>query len=289
MIPAQASVEGLLEVFDVSAAGPDRFVGVTGPAGNDGRRVAKGTQALGQAIVATAKRFPGKTIRSAHAVFARPVDIDSTVELSLGVVHEGRSAATAVVTVGQDSRVCATVTVLSDVPTLDVVSHHALRPDVETPDDAHPGGPAMAGHELRLVDVVDVNSPDEVGPPELYAWLRCDPIPERDDLAKALLAYFTGQLGISTTMRPHRGIGTAQAHATLSTALISTSISFHEPVEWDGWLLYSHESTAAGRGMSYVRGQVHTEDGELLASFAQEGMIRPMRPVDTAIDMPARL
>ncbi len=74
------------------------------------------------------------------------------------------------------------------------------------PDDAHPAGRAMLGHELRLVDVVDVNSPDEVGPPELYAWLRCDPIPERDDLAKALLAYFTGQLGISTTMRPHRGM-----------------------------------------------------------------------------------
>ncbi|OBF37159.1 acyl-CoA thioesterase II [Mycolicibacterium peregrinum] len=285
----QASVAGLLEVFDVTQAGPDRFVGVTGPAGTDGRKVAKGTQALGQAIVAVAKRFPDKVIRSAHAVFTRPVEIDSTVELAVTVVHEGRSTATAVVAVAQDSRLCATVTVLADVPAGDVVSHHALRPDVETPEDAHPAGRAMAGHELRLVDVVDVNSPEEVGPPELYAWLRYDPIPERDELAKALLAYFTGQLGISTTMRPHRGIGTAQAHSTLSTALMSTSVSFHEPVEWDGWLLYGHESTAAGQGMSYVRGQVHTEDGELLASFAQEGLIRPMRPVDTAIDVPARL
>lgn len=285
----QASVAGLLEVFDVTPVGPDRFVGGTGPVGTDGRQVAKGAQALGQAIVAVAKRFPDKTIRSAHAVFTRPVGIDSTVELSVNVVHEGRSTATAVVAVDQDSRLCATVTVLADVPTGDVVRHQALRPDVETPDDAHPAGQAMLGHELRLVDVVDVNSPDEVGPPELHAWLRCDPIPERDDLAKALLAYFTGQLGISTTMRPHRGVGTAQSHETISTALMSTSVSFHEPVEWDGWLLYGHESTAAGQGMSYVRGQVHTEDGELLASFAQEGLIRPMRPVDTSIDVPARL
>ncbi|CRZ15030.1 acyl-CoA thioesterase [Mycolicibacterium neworleansense] len=286
---AQASVAGLLEVFDVTPAGRGRFVGVTGPVGTDGRQVAKGAQALGQAIVATAKRFPDKAVRSAHAVFTRPVQIDSTVELSVDVVHEGRSTATAVVTVGQDARLCATVTVLADVPTEDVVSHHALRPDVETPADAHPAGRAMLGHELRLVDVVDVNSPDEVGPPELYAWLRCDPIPERDELAKALLAYFTGQLGISTSMRPHRGIGTAQAHATLSTALISASVCFHDSAEWDDWLLYSHESTAAGQGMSYVRGQVHTEDGELLASFAQEGLIRSMRPVDAAIEMPARL
>lgn len=286
---AQASVAGLLEVFDVTPAGPDRFTGVTGPAGTDGRRVAKGAQALGQSIVATAKRFPGKTIRSAHAVFTRPVHIDSTVDLLLTVVHEGRSTATAVVTVGQGSQLCATVTVLADVPSGEVISHHALRPDVDTPDDARPAAPSMAGHELRLVGVADVNDPDEVGPPELCAWLRYDPIPERDDLAKALLAYFTGQLGISTTMRPHRGIGTAQAHATVSTALMSTSVSFHEPAEWDGWLLYSHESTAAGQGMSYVRGQVHTEDGDLLASFAQEGLIRAMRPSEAAIDVPARL
>lgn len=286
---AQASVAGLLEVFDVTPTGPDRFAGVTGPAGTDGRRVAKGAQALGQAIVAVSKRFPDKTIRSAYAVFTRPVDIDSTIELALEVIHEGRSMATAVVTVAQGARLCATVTVMADMPAVDVINHHALRPDVETPDDAHPAPHAMAGHELRLVDVVDVNSPEEVGPPELFAWLRCDPIPDRDDLAKALLAYFTGQLGISTTMRPHHGVGTAQAHTTVSTALMSTSISFHEPVEWDGWLLYSHESTAAGHGMSYIRGQVHTEDGELLASFAQEGLIRPMRAVDTSIDAPARL
>ncbi|BBX26306.1 acyl-CoA thioesterase [Mycolicibacterium alvei] len=288
-MPEPASVAGLLEVFDVTPVGTDRFAGRTGPAGTDGRQVAKGAQALGQAIVAAAKRFPDKTIRSAHAVFTRPVEIDSTVELCVNVVHEGRSTATAVVAVDQDSRLCATVTVLADVPTGDVVRHHALRPDVETPDDANPAGQAMVGHELRLFDVVDVNSPDEVGPPELHAWLRYDPIPERDDLAKALLAYFTGQLGISTTMRPHRGVGTAQAHETISTAVMSTSVSFHEPAEWDGWLLYSHESTAAGQGMSYVRGQIHTEDGEMVASFAQEGLIRPMRPVDTSIDVPARL
>lgn len=101
----------------------------------------------------------------------------------------------------------------------------------------------MVGRELRLVDVVDVNSPDEVGPPELYAWLHYDPIPTRDDLAKALLAYFTGHLGISTTMRAHEGIGTAQTHLTVSTAPMSISVAFHEPVSWTGWLLYTHEST----------------------------------------------
>src|SRR5262249_6852404 len=113
--------------------------------------------------------------------------------------------------------------------------------------------------------------------------------PTRDDLAKALLAYFTGHLGISTTMRAHSGIGTAQAHLTVSTAPMTVSVSFHEPVSWDGWLLYTHESTQVGAGMSYVRGTVHTEQGELVASFTQEGLIRPLRRSDTAIQEHSRL
>jgi len=147
----------------------------------------------------------------------------------------------------------------------------------------------MDGRQLRLVDVVDVNSPDEVGPPELYAWLHYDPIPARDDLAKALIAYFTGHLGISTTMRAHEGIGTAQAHLTVSTAPMTIAVSFHESVRWDGWLLYTHESTQVGAGMSYVRGAVHTEEGELIASFAQDALIRPLRTTDTAIKEQSRL
>jgi len=180
------------------------------------------------------------------------------------------------------------ITVLADVPTGDVIRHHLPRPDVAAPADANYSEMPMAGRELRLVDVVDVNSPDEVGPPELYAWLHYEPIPARDDLAKALLAYFTGHLGISTTMRAHPGIGTSQAHLTVSTAPMSIYVAFHEPVRWDGWLLYSHESTQVGAGMSYVRGAVHTQEGELLCSFAQEALIRPLRTSDTAIDSRAR-
>jgi acyl-CoA thioesterase-2 len=147
----------------------------------------------------------------------------------------------------------------------------------------------MIGRQLRLVDVVDVNSPDEVGPPELFAWLHYDPTPSRDDLGKALVAYFTGHLGISTTMRAHEGIGTSQAHLTVSTAPMTISVSFHEPFGWDGWILYTHEGTQVGAGMSYVRGAVHTESGELIASFAQDAMIRPLRTTDTSIDASARL
>lgn len=286
---AQWTLEMLLDLFDARPAGENRFTAETGLAGADERQVVEGTQVLAQAIVAVAKRFAGKSVRSVYAVFARAVMVGPPVELAVDVVSEGRSTATAVVSASQNGKRCITVTVFTDVPSSDVIRHQLPRPDVAPPARAHPADMPMAGREVRVVDVVDVNSPDEVGPPELHAWLHYDPIPERDDLTKALIAYFTGHLGISTTMRAHEGIGTAQAHLTVSTAPMTVSVSFHEPVRWNGWLLYGHESTQVGAGMSYVRGTVHTEEGELIASFTQDGLIRPLRTSDTAIAEQNRL
>lgn len=196
------SVQGLLDLFDVQSAGENLFTAETGPAGEDERQVVEGTQVLAQAIVAAAKRFQGKSVRSVHAVFARAVMVGAgPVELDIDVVSEGRSTATAVVAAKQNGKRCITVTVLADVPTADVIRHALACPQVTAPTDAHDCRMPMAGRQVRLVDVVDVNSPDEVGPPELHAWLHYDPIPARDELAKALVAYFTGHLGISTTMR----------------------------------------------------------------------------------------
>ncbi|MGX9791244.1 acyl-CoA thioesterase [Mycobacterium sp. MMS18-G62] len=286
----QWTVQRLLDLFDVKADGPDRYIAETGIAAEDERQVVEGTQVVAQAIVAVAKRFPDKSIRSVHAVFARAVMVSAgPVELEIDVVSEGRSTATAVVAAKQNGKRCITMTMLADIPTGDVIRHHLPRPEVASPADANVSEMPMIGRELRLVDVVDVNSPDEVGPPEIYAWLHYDPIPTRDDLAKALVAYFTGHLGISTTMRAHEGIGTAQSHLTVATAPLTITVSFHEPVTWNGWLLYSHESTQVGAGMSYVRGTVHTEDGELIASFSQDALIRPFRESETKIKSQSRL
>ncbi len=61
--------------------------------------------------------------------------------------------------------------------------------------------------------------------------------------------------------------------------------SFHDPIGWDGWLLYDHESTAVGAGMSYVRGQIRDESGRLLPSFAQDGLIRRFDAGSSAQDI----
>ena len=283
-----SSLVELLHVFDVQPASDGNYRGTS-----DGgtRKVVDGSQLLAQAIVAAAKSTPEKSVRSAHASFCRAVDADAEVAFDVASVRAGRTFADVLVTVRQADRTCALVHVLLDVPQADVIRHAAAPPRPSSPDDALPCEMPLTGRELRIVGVQDVNAADEVGPPELDAWLRYDVIPTRDELAKALLAHFTGHLAISTTMRAHPGIGTELAHRTVSTAVTTIDVMFHEPVSWDGWLLYAHDSTYVGSGMSYVRGQVFAEDDRLIASFGQQGMIRSFvrQAADAAIPVEARL
>jgi acyl-CoA thioesterase len=68
---------------------------------------------------------------------------------------------------------------------------------------------------------------------------------------------------------------------------MTIGVVFHDPVQWDDWLLYAHDSSAVGAGMSYVSGQVFSRAGVLLASFHQEGMIRQFAPTDPAVSIAA--
>ncbi|HEX4432768.1 MAG TPA: acyl-CoA thioesterase domain-containing protein [Frankiaceae bacterium] len=282
-----SSLAGMLEVFDVRPAGEGRFTG-----SNDygERDIVDASQVLAQAIVAATKTVQGKVVRRASGVFCRPVIGKDDIDFGVEVVQNGRNFATAMVTAAQHDRTRAVVTVLLDVPSADVV-RHPVQPAASSPDAAIPLTMAMTGREIRLVGLANPNDPDEVGPPRIEAWLRYDQTPSRGDLARALLAHFTGHLSISTTMRPHRGVGTAQAHRTLSTGVIAIDISFHDPVGWDGWILYDHESTSVSAGMSYVRGQIRDASGRLLASFSQDGLIRHFEEASgaQAIDERSRL
>jgi acyl-CoA thioesterase-2 len=265
-----SSLAGLLAVFDVRRVEPHCFVGDSDAGDRD---IIDGSQLLSQSIVAATATVTGKTVRRANGVFCRPVRAGEPIEFDVAVLQDGRTFATAVVTASQRSRPCATVSVLLDVPGPDLVRHPVQPPDTSAAD-ATPYDMPLTGRELRLAGLSDPNDPAEVGPPRISAWLRYDEVPERDDLARALLAHFTGHLSISATMRAHAGIGTAMSHSSLSTAVMAIDISFHEPVTWDGWLLYDHDSTSVSAGMSYVRGQIRDETGRLLASFSQDGMIR---------------
>lgn len=287
----ESSMARMLEIFDVrpDPAMPSQYLG-----DSDGgtRRVVDGSQILGQSIVAATKALPGRTVRTAHALFVSAADPDVPLDFTVTPIKAGRSFASATVTARQGPRIRTSCTVLLDTPQPDLIRRdEPSGPAVPGPDEALPADSLpLPGREVRIIGCADINDPDEVGPPVVDAWLRYGEVPVRDDLHRAVLAHFTGHLAISTALRPHPGLGTAQAHHTLSTAPIGIAVTFHDPVKWDGWLRYHHEATFVGAGAAYIRGQISTDSGRLIASFTQDAMIRSFdRGPVTDIPSAARL
>jgi len=268
----------LLEAFDLHPLGGGRFLAKS--LDGRGRDVVDGSQILAQSIVAACKSVPGKSVKSAHMIFSRAASVNAPLELEADMLHAGRSFASVTVTARQQGKPCARGLLLLDADTPDLIRHQAAMPRVPGPDEAPPYDMGVSGRELRIVGGVYTGDPDApAGPPELFAWLRYREAPPEPWLNQALVAHFTGHLSIATAMRPHAGIGQSMAHRTLSTGVLALTISFHEPVRADEWMLYAHESPHAGRGLSYARAQIFAADGRLLASFSQEGMIRALDPV----------
>ncbi|NUP27940.1 MAG: thioesterase family protein [Nocardia sp.] len=278
----------MAEIFDVRVD-PAESAHFTGASDGGSRRVVDGSQILGQSIVAATRALPGRTARTAHALFVSAADPDIPLDFTVTPIRSGRSFASATVTVRQGAKVRTSCTVLLDSPQPDLVRRdRAAGLPVAGPETAGPEGSlALPGREVRIIDCADINDPDEVGPPVVDAWLRYDEVPAADEIRRAVLAHFTGHLGISTALRPHAGLGTAQAHHTLSTAPMGIGITFHDPVRWDGWLRYHHEATFVGAGTAHIRGQISTGAGTLIASFTQDAMIRafdsgPVRAIPSA-------
>jgi len=244
------------------------------------RDVVFGGQLLGQTIVAASAQVPGKPVRTLSTIFARTARVSAATELAVETIHEGRSFASANVTAWQGERLCARSLVLLDAPDPELIRHAAAAPEVAGPDASPDAGPSplvFPGAELRIVGGVDTWSPDApVGPAELFVWMRF--AHASDDIAtnQAILAWGTDGFLIGTALRPHAGLGQADAHRTLSTGVVGHTLTFHEPFTTRDWLLLAHESPHAGAGRAYGRAHVFTREGRLVASFVQDAMVRAM-------------
>ena len=270
-----------LSLLQLEPAGPGRH-----RVRNEGdpavRDVVFGGQLLGQMIMAASASSPGKQVRTLHTIFARAARVSAATELAFEPIHDGRSFASANLTAWQGDRLCARALVLLDAPDPDLIRHAAPAPRVAGPDESVDAGPSplvFPGAELRIVGGVDTWSPDApVGSAELFAWVRYRTAPDDVATNQAILAWGTDGFLIGTALRPHAGIGQADAHKTLSTGVVGHTLTFHEPFRTSDWLLIAHESPHAGAGRSYGRAQVFTREGSLVASFVQDAMIRAAAP-----------
>jgi len=239
------------------------------------RPVVEGSQMLGQAIVAAMRLMPGRRVVSAHMAFVRPADARRPLRFVLDEVSAGRAFGSFAARVEQEGRVCAAGTLLLGVPAADVIAHAEPAPAVAGPYESEPYDMGVTGRDLRVVDAAYTSDPDApVGPPELDAWVRFRSVPDDVALHAGLLAQFTGHLSIAAALRPHAGLGEAQAHHTLSTAINAIALSLHADVRVDQWLRYHHRSTSAVGGMTHSECRVYDEAGTLVASFTVDAMVR---------------
>jgi len=254
--------------------GTNRFLGQSVPAA---RPVLFGGQIMGQMIVAAAAVPPGKTVRSLHAIFARAGTVSLPVDYEVDVMHSGRSLGSVTVTASQGDRLLSRGLLLLDAGDPDLIRHGPPMPDVDGPDKAVAQAWAENGADVRVVDGVDMLTPDVTGDPELHVWVRFDEAPEDQAVHQALLAWYTDPFLIGTAMRPHDGVGQSMAHETISTGVVTHTLSFHEPVNAIGWSLFTNQSIYAGHGRTYGSGGIFNEEGELVASYVQDNMVRAFR------------
>ncbi len=268
-------VEDLVEAFVLEPTGEHTFR--AGHVVANGYGVVFGGQLLAQALVAAASGHEGMRAKTLHTVFARGASPSEPLEVTVDPMHAGRAFASSTVTISQGDRLCTRSVVLLTADEPDFIAHADPAP-ARTPPGEAAGDSAGDEWEVAVVDDVDVSDPDLTGPPELDVWTRFPGAPTDELTSQALLAFASDGFLIGTAMRPHEGVGQAQAHVTVTTGVVSHTLTFHEPFAADDWLLLSHHSPYAGRGRSYGRGDVFTADGSLVASFVLDGIIRPKHP-----------
>jgi acyl-CoA thioesterase II len=266
------TIDSLVGALALEPAGPDRYrAGNAGPG-----RVIFGGQLPAQSVVAGLAGHDGKRVKTVHTVFARSGSPESPVEIAVERMHAGRAFASSTVTVSQGDRLCARSLVLLSADEPDFIRHADLAPDLPAPDGTAPMGDGEDAWQVRIANDVDIHDPEAVGPADLDVWTRFVDAPDDPAVDQALLAFATDGFLIATAMRPHAGVGQAQAHVTVSTGVVSHTLTFHEPAPAREWLLLSHHSPYAGHGRSYGAANVFRADGTLVASYVQDAMIRPL-------------
>ena len=247
-----------------------------------------GGQILAQALLAASRTVLGRTAHSLHAYFLRAGDPAAPVVYDVDHSRDGGSFSARRVIAIQHGRPIFTLAASFQAPE-EGLEHQFDMPDVPPPEDVPPMRELPAddfGHmpqsvqrwldrfgpfEFRAVRGVDPyqHAPQ---PPYKELWFKLhgelDPDPH---LGRALLAYVSDFHLIGTTTLPH---GISWIQGNLMLASLDHAMWFHRDFSLDDWLLYTCDSpsTQGGRGLS--RGMIYDRRGRLVASTAQEGVVR---------------
>jgi acyl-CoA thioesterase-2 len=227
-----------------------------------------GGQLLAQFVRAASLTCPGKTVKSLHVLFTREGQSQEPVRYETERQHEGKTFAALTILARQARGVIATAAVSMHAAE-DGLSQQSVAPAGSVPGPEHHVDLSLLPWDTRSDADLDAREP---APPEFSLWMR--PPPVDHGLVPAVVAYATDLTLIGTALRPLAGISQRDAQQAFTSAVTSHTVWFHRPGRAGGWLLLRQHSPVLAHGRCFGRGDVVAEDGTLVASYAQEAMLR---------------
>jgi acyl-CoA thioesterase-2 len=247
-----------------------------------------GGQVLGQALTAASYTVQDRSVHSLHAYFLVAGDVNAPIVYEVDVARDGKSFSNRRVVAIQHGQPIFNMTASFQVPEQGL-EHSTPMPQVPGPEglaDVRELAPDVLAKvpekmrrfltherpfEFRPVEPIHVIAPPRAAPVR-HIWLKTvDQLPDDADLHRNVLAYVSDYQLVSTATLPH---GVHFAEGNVQLASLDHAMWFHRPFRVDDWLLYAMESPNASGGRGLALGRIFARDGTLIASTAQEGVVR---------------
>jgi acyl-CoA thioesterase-2 len=247
-----------------------------------------GGQVLGQALTAASATVEGRVVHSLHAYFLRRGDFNAPIVYQVDRSLDGHSFSNRRVVAIQHGQQIFNMAASFQVPE-DGFDHQVQMPQVPRPDELTDSSRLPLDllqrlpermrrffeqprpFEFRSVQQIDYLQPRR-SEPTRQLWFRAvGRLPDDEKLHRCLLAYVSDYFLLDTATLPH---GTSFLHGSLIMASIDHAMWFHRPLRVDEWLLYAVESPSASGARGFARASLFSLDGRLVASTAQEGLVR---------------
>ncbi|CFQ32002.1 MULTISPECIES: acyl-CoA thioesterase II [Yersinia] len=254
-----------------------------------GLRQVFGGQVVGQAIYAAKQTVPmDRIVHSFHSYFLRPGDSSKPIIYDVETLRDGTSFSARRISAIQNGKPIFYMTA-SFQSQEEGFEHQNSMPEVPSPDGLMSESDIARQFAHLIPEKVREkfigNQPIEMRPvkfhnplqgsveePNRYVWFRANgEMPDDLRVHQYLLGYASDFNFLPTALQPH-GIGFLEPGVQIAT--IDHSMWFHRPFRLDDWLLYAVESTSASGARGFVRGQIYNQQGVLVASTVQEGVIR---------------
>lgn len=276
--------ENLIETLALEPIEMNLFRGVSP---NDGFPRIFGGFVIAQALLAAYETVEDRVCHSLHAYFIRPGDVRIPVLYEVDRSRDGGTFTTRRVIAIQNGKQIFNLAASFQVAE-EGMEHQSTMPPAPQPEDVQTEWdraladnsklpPQMIEHMKRRP--VDVRWPDPqnmfkpvVKPPRKQVWMRSKaPIGESVKLQQAALAYASDMAFMETALRVH---GLTWQTKGLQSASLDHAMWFHRPADFHDWILFDQDCPSTSQGRGFIRGEMYSRDGRLVASVAQECLMR---------------